>query len=188
MSPANKQAPLIALAAAALFGLSTPLAKMLLGGMSPWLRAGLLYLGSGLGLFVLILLRRALGKAAGEAGLAKHDLPWLAGTVLFGGVLGPLLLLYGLMLTDAASTSLLLNLEAVFTLGLAWVVFGEHVDARLFAGALAIVAGCASFMAGERRASFLGRAAGGTRLPVMGHRQQSDAQDLRRRPLCSGLN
>lgn len=137
----DRQAPLIALAAAALFGLSTPLAKLLLGDVSPWLLAGLLYLGSGLGLSALMLLRRATGTQAKEAGLSRSDLPWLAGTVLFGGILGPVLLLFGLNLTDAASASLLLNLEAVFTLTLAWVVFHEHVDGRLFLGAVSIVAG-----------------------------------------------
>ena len=137
----DRQAPLIALAAAALFGLSTPLAKLLLGDVSPWLLAGLLYLGSGLGLSVLIAVRKLSGAATGEAGLTRADLPWLAGTVFFGGILGPILLLLGLNLTDAASASLLLNLEAVFTVLLAWIVFREHVDIRLFIGAVAIVAG-----------------------------------------------
>lgn len=137
----ERQAPLIALAAAALFGLSTPLAKLLLGDVSPWLLAGLLYLGSGLGLSALIFVRRLFGAGMGEARLARADLPWLAGTVFFGGILGPILLLFGLNLTDAASASLLLNLESVFTLLLAWIVFREHVDIRLFIGAVAIVAG-----------------------------------------------
>ncbi len=140
--PATRlRAPLVALAAAALFGLSTPLAKLLLGDVSPLLLAGLLYLGSGLGLTILFMVRRAINKSSGEADLAAADFPWLAGTVFFGGMLGPVLLLYGLVLTDAASASLLLNIESVFTLCLAWVVFREHVDSRLFVGALAIVAG-----------------------------------------------
>ena len=135
------RAPIIALAAAALFGLSTPLAKLLLGDVNPLLLAGMLYLGSGFGLTALFFLRRMFLKVSGEASLSRADLPWLAGTIFFGGMLGPMLLLYGLALTDAASASLLLNLESVFTLGLAWVVFREHVDSRLFIGALAIVAG-----------------------------------------------
>ncbi len=134
-----KNAPLIALAAAAFFGVSTPLAKLLLGALSPWTLASLLYLGSGLGLSVIVVLRNAPHEA--EAPLTRAELPWLVGTVLFGGIIGPLLLLIGLNTTDAASASLLLNLEAVFTLVLAWVVFHEHVDRRLFVGALAIVAG-----------------------------------------------
>jgi drug/metabolite transporter (DMT)-like permease len=135
----TKNAPVIALAAAALFGLSTPLAKLLLGQVSPWTLASLLYLGSGIGLGVIVLLRR--NQIQAEAPLTRADLPWLAGTVLFGGVIGPVLLLIGLTNTDAASASLLLNLEAVFTLLLAWVLFREHVDRKLFSGALAIVAG-----------------------------------------------
>lgn len=135
----HSSAPLLALAAAAAFGVSTPLSKALLGDISPWVLASLLYLGSGIGLLVIILLRG--GSEAKEAGLSRGDLPWLAGTVLFGGILGPLFLMWGLTTTDAASASLLLNLEAAFTLVLAWIVFQEHVDRRLFAGAVAIVAG-----------------------------------------------
>ncbi len=137
----NRRAPLIALLAAAMFGLSTPLAKLLIGSIDPLLLAGLLYLGSGTGLSLLHLVRRGTTKLSGEAQLTRADLPWLAGTVFFGGMLGPVLLLYGLALTDAASASLLLNLEAVFTLVIAWIVFHEHVDRRLFAGAVAIIAG-----------------------------------------------
>ena len=103
--------------------------------------AGLLYLGSGLGLSTLIAIRRYTGSASTEANLTRSDMPWLAGTVLFGGILGSVLLLFGLNLTDAASASVMLNLEAVFTLLLAWFVFREHVDRRLFIGAIAIVAG-----------------------------------------------
>ena len=135
----SKNAPYIALTSAALFGLSTPLAKILLGDLSPWALASLLYLGSGLGLGLIILMRR--GARQIEAKLVKQDIPWLAGTVLFGGVIGPILLLLGLSTTDAASASLLLNLEAVFTLLLAWIVFREHVDSKLLAGAAAIVLG-----------------------------------------------
>ncbi len=137
----GQKAPLFALAAAALFGLSTPLAKLLIGDIKPWLLAGLLYLGSGCGLTLLYLFRRSSAAGSGEASLTRADVPWLLGTVLFGGIFGPILLLYGLAITDATSASLLLNLEAVLTLGLAWVVFHEHVDRRLFAGAVAIVAG-----------------------------------------------
>ncbi len=131
----------LALSAAAAFGVSTPLAKLFLGSIDPWMMAGLLYLGSGLGLGLLIAFRKLTGSASAEAKLTRHDIPWLAGTVLFGGILGPVLLMFGLNLTDAASASLLLNLEAVSTLLLAWIVFREHVDRRLFIGAVAIVAG-----------------------------------------------
>jgi drug/metabolite transporter (DMT)-like permease len=139
MTSRNINAPLLALLAAAAFGVSTPFAKLLLGDISPWTLASLLYLGSGLGLGLIVLLRKKDGT--GEAQLSRRDVPWLIGTIFFGGVFGPVLLLLGLTSTDAASASLLLNLEAVFTLLLAWIVFKEHVDIRLFIGAVAIVAG-----------------------------------------------
>src|SRR5215218_4549048 len=129
-----------ALLAALLFGASTPLAKGLLASVPPQVLAGLLYLGSGLGLGLLWLWRRRIGKA-GQAALTRRDLPWLVGAIAFGGVLGPLLLLLGLSQTPASAASLLLNLEGVFTAVLAWVVFRENVDRRIAFGMLAIVAG-----------------------------------------------
>ncbi len=71
--------------------MSTPLAKLLIGDISSWLLAGLLYLGSGSGLTILCLLRRSSAGDSGEASLTRADLPWLAGTVLFGGMLGALI-------------------------------------------------------------------------------------------------
>ncbi|KAA0068547.1 DMT family transporter [Rhodanobacter sp. T12-5] len=130
-----------ALAAAALFGLSTPLAKTLLGTVPPVLLAGLLYAGSGIGLSLWLLLRRLRGQAPPEAPLARKDVRWLGGAVLFGGVLGPLLLMTGLAHTQASAASLLLNLESVLTAVLAWVVFRENVDRRVLLGMLAIVVG-----------------------------------------------
>lgn len=130
-----------AMAAAALFGLSTPLAKTLLGTIPPLLLAGLLYAGSGIGLAAWMVLRRWRGRPATEAPLRRREMPWLAGAVVFGGVLGPVLLMLGLTHTLASTASLLLNLEGVLTAVLAWVVFRENVDRRVFLGMLAIVAG-----------------------------------------------
>jgi drug/metabolite transporter (DMT)-like permease len=132
---------LAAIAAAILFGASTPLAKVLLGGVAPWRLASLLYLGSGLGLSAFALLRRLAGRAPSEAPLRARDVPWLLGAVAFGGVLGPVLLMYGLRATSAAASSLLLNLESVLTAAIAWIVLRENVDRRVFLGMLAIVAG-----------------------------------------------
>ena len=131
----RRRAIAYALLSAALFGASTPLAKIFVGSISPLALAGLLYLGSGLGLTTWLLLRRPAWS------LAARDVPWLAGAIIAGGVVGPALLMYGLARTDAASASLLLNLEAVLTAALAWVVFRENVDRRVFAGMVAIVAG-----------------------------------------------
>ncbi|MDI4656850.1 DMT family transporter [Xanthobacter autotrophicus] len=132
---------LLALAAAGLFGASTPFAKLLLGSVDPWMMAGLLYLGAGLGLAAVHLSRTALRLPAVEAPLRRADMPWLALVIVAGGLLAPLLLMFGLSLTDAASASLLLNLEGLATMGIAWLVFRENVDRRLLLGAFAILAG-----------------------------------------------
>ena len=132
---------LLALASAVLFGASTPFAKILLGSVDPWLMAGLLYVGAGLGLSVVHLSRGVLRLPAVEAPLRRADAPWLTAVILFGGILGPLLLMLGLARTDAAAASLLLNLEGLTTMGIAWVVFRENVDRRLLLGAFAILAG-----------------------------------------------
>jgi len=149
-----KRAIGFALAAAALFGAATPLAKLLLGTTSPLMLAGLLYLGSGLGLGAWLVLRPRRGPASP---LQRADWPWLAGAVAAGGVVGPAALMLGLARSEASTASLLLNLEAVFTAALAWVVFRENVERRVFLGMLAIVAGGAVLSwAGAPRATGLG--------------------------------
>ena len=122
--------------AAVLFGVSAPLAKLLLGHTSPWLLAALLYLGSGLGLW---LVRRLQGAKAVH--LAKGEWRWLAGASFAGGVVGPVLLMTGLVGMSASQASLLLNAESVLTALLAWIVFKENVDRRILLGMLAIVLG-----------------------------------------------
>ncbi len=129
---------LTAIAAAALFGASTPFAKLLAGTMPPLLLAGLLYLGSGLGLFALRCVRDRGWKASG---IAAGEWRWLLGAILFGGMLGPVALMAGLSSTPAATASLMLNLEAVLTAAIAWLVFRENADARVLMGMAAIVAG-----------------------------------------------
>lgn len=133
----------LALGAAILFGASAPLAKLLTGTVDPWLLAGILYLGAGIGLVVVRMGRRMLGLPSQEAPLRPGDLPWLAAVVLVGGLLGPLFLMFGLSLTSAASGSLLLNLEGLATMAIAWLVYRENVDRRLLLGAAAILAGAA---------------------------------------------
>lgn len=130
-----------AIASALLFGASTPLAKLLLGGINPWLLAGLLYLGSGIGLAIVHLCRRAVGIPTSEAPLRRANLPWLALVILSGGVVAPVLLMIGLTTTPASSAALLLNLESLATLAIAWLAFRENVDRRLLLGAAAILAG-----------------------------------------------
>ena len=127
---------LLALAAALLFGASTPLAKLLLGTVDPWALAAILYLGSGLGLFVVRLFGRR-----GEAALRRADLPWLAGAILSGGLVGPVLLMLGLARTPGNTASLLLTLEGVATALIAWFAFRENFDRRIALGMAFIVAG-----------------------------------------------
>lgn len=127
-----------ALAAAVLFGASTPLAKALLGEVSPLLLAGLLYLGSGVGLWAF---RIARDRGLTASGLTRIEWRWFAAAIAVGGVAGPALLMFGLTRTTAADASLLLNLEAVFTALLAWLVFRENADRRIVLGMALIVAG-----------------------------------------------
>jgi len=133
----NYRAVAYALASAALFGASTPFAKLLLGDVRPALLAGLLYLGSGIGLLAWITVRRSRSRAM----LSSNDYRWLAAAIGAGGVAAPLLLVSGLARMEASSASLLLNLEAVFTAAIAWLAFRENVDRRILFGMLCIVAG-----------------------------------------------
>jgi drug/metabolite transporter (DMT)-like permease len=131
-----------ALAAALLFGASTPLAKLLVGDVAPLLLAGLLYLGSGLGLGALLLIRRLRHPQAAETmTIPRGEWPWLLGAIAFGGVVGPALLMWGLTQADGATASLLLNVEGVLTAALAWLVFKENADRQIVLGMVAIVAG-----------------------------------------------
>lgn len=131
-----------ALAAALLFGASTPLAKMFAGEVPAVMLAGLLYAGSGIGLALTLTIRHAFGGASARiAWPARSDRGWLAGAVLFGGVLGPGALMYGLAATTATSAALLLNLEGVMTALLAWFVFRENFDGRIALGMAAIGVG-----------------------------------------------
>ena len=126
-----------AVIAAVLFGAATPFASRLVGDASPQVIAGLLYLGSGLVLGASMLL----WPTHRQAPLTRRDLPSLAGAVLFGGALGPLLLMVGLRTTAASTASLLLNLEVVFTAFIAWIVFHESIGRRVAVGFALIVTG-----------------------------------------------
>jgi len=127
----------LGLAAAASFGLSAPLAKLLLASVSPVLLAGLLYLGAAAGLW----LHRLVRPFSKEARLVSGDVPRLAAVVFAGGVLGPVLMLFGLERVTALAGSLLLNLEAPFTMLLAVVVFREHLGRQAAAAAAFILGG-----------------------------------------------
>jgi drug/metabolite transporter (DMT)-like permease len=129
MSQSNIFYSLLALVAAILFGISAPLSKLLLGEIDPVILAALLYLGSGLGLLIYKALNHFVKSSKSiEAGLIRTDLPWLVGATLAGGVIAPIILLYGLDATPAATASLLLNFESVATTLLAAIVFKEAVS------------------------------------------------------------
>ncbi len=133
---------ILAIVSAILFGASTPLAKLLIGeGIQPQLLAGLFYLGAGLGLAAVQGFGAVFGKHVSEAPLRRSDVPRLSIAVLVGGTVAPTLLLMGLARTSATAAALLLNLEGVATMVIAWIGFRENVDRRLLIGAAAITAG-----------------------------------------------
>jgi drug/metabolite transporter (DMT)-like permease len=133
--------PALALGSAALFGLAAPGAKLLLDAIDPWMLAGLLYLGAGLGLGLLLAVRRLRSRPPAAAPLSRREAGWLAAAILCGGAAGPVLLMVGLAMTPASSASLLLNLEGVLTALIAWFVFGENFDRRIATGMLLIAGG-----------------------------------------------
>jgi drug/metabolite transporter (DMT)-like permease len=156
----NRNAVVLALLSAALFGISTPAAKVLLGTIDPAILAGLLYCGAGLGVAVV---RRA-GRFAiaqtgrTEAALGRRDVPYLAGAIVAGGVAGPVLLMAGLQQTNASAASLLLTLEGVATALMAWFVFRESFDRRIMLGMACLVGGAVvlSWTGRPELSSFLG--------------------------------
>jgi drug/metabolite transporter (DMT)-like permease len=139
----NRVAVVYALISAALFGVSTPAAKVLIGSVHPVVLAGLLYCGAGAGIAVLRRVLPSVVSRAPEVRLSRPDLPWLSGAIIAGGVLGPVLLMLGLARTDAATASLLLTLEGAATALIAWFVFHENFDRRVALGMGCLLAGAA---------------------------------------------
>ena len=126
-----------ALCAAALFGASTPAAKLLLRDLSPLMLSALFYLGAGLGLSAY----RFLALESREAQITRRDLPFVCGIIFFGGTLGPILLFLGLQRLSALTGSLLLNLEAPFTALIAVGLMREHLGRREMFAAGSIMLG-----------------------------------------------
>ena len=138
----NRIGIVYALASAALFGASTPAAKILLGTLDPFVLAGLLYCGAGIGVAALRWLAPAVvPRTAVQIALTREDLPWLAAAIVAGGIAGPLLLMWGLARTDASAASLLLALEGAATALIAWLVFHESFDRRILTGFACLVGG-----------------------------------------------
>jgi len=128
----------LALASAVLFGAAAPAIKPITGAMHPVLLAGLLYLGSFLGLVAARSFR-----PAHEARLQRRDLPMLVGAIAAGGLVAPVLLVWGLSGLAASAASLLLASEAVLTMLLAALIFREAVAPRVWIAALLILAATA---------------------------------------------
>jgi drug/metabolite transporter (DMT)-like permease len=128
---------------AALFGVSTPLAKALVGAIGPLWLASFLYLGAGLGLLLVLAVRRLYGTRSALALPGGSDWLWVGSAIALGGIAGPIALMYGLRNASGATASLLLNLEAVLTAVAAWLLFRESFDRRIALGMAVIVAGAA---------------------------------------------
>lgn len=126
---------LLALLAAALFGLSTPFVQLWGKGLGPFTTAGLLYAGAAA---AALFMRR---PAEREARLQRSDAGRLLAIAFFGAVLGPVALAWGLQHTSGTSASLMLTLEAVFTALLAWRLYGETVDRRVVWAMLLLLGG-----------------------------------------------
>ncbi len=135
VTPGQRRGIAAAMLAALAFALTIPITKVVIAGTSPWLLAGILYLGSGLGLTVSLLASRR------PWSVPRQDAPRLLGAIVCGGVIAPVLLLLGLRGVTGSAASLLLVCEGVFTSLLAWVIFREHLDRRIVIGFVAITAG-----------------------------------------------
>jgi len=130
-----------ALSASFLFGITTPVAKILLHNSMPVLLAGLFYIGSGVGLTICLLTVQKMKFSKSGPSLRKNEMPCLAGAIFSGGIVAPVLLMTGLASTQASAASLFLNFESVFTALIAWFVFRENFDRRIFLGMLLIILG-----------------------------------------------
>jgi drug/metabolite transporter (DMT)-like permease len=126
---------LLALLAAVLFGVSTPLVQRFGDGLGAFSTAALLYAGAAA---VGLLLRQ---RAEREARLQQRDLPRLLAMAAFGAVIGPVALAWGLQNTSGTSASLMLTLEALFTAVLAWRLYHETMDGRVWTAMALLLAG-----------------------------------------------
>ena len=127
----------LAIAAAALYAISTPFSKILLEGVSPTMMASLLYLGAGIGLLLVSCSRRIVGRESGEAPLDRSDLPYTVAMIVLD-IAAPILLMTGLTMTSSATTSLLNNFEIVATTVIALVIFRENVSTPLWTAILLV--------------------------------------------------
>lgn len=133
---------LLAILAAALYAVNSPFSKLLLDYMPPTLMAGLLYIGAGLGMGVIALVRRVRKTNDAEKKITRADLPYTVAMIVLD-IAAPIFLLLGLSYTTAANASLLNNFEIVATALIALMIFKERISPRLWVGILFVTASCA---------------------------------------------
>ena len=133
----------LAILAAGLYALSTPFSKLLLDALPSTLMAGFLYVGAGLGMVLISLIRKVSGKQGTESRLTRQELPYTIAMVILD-IAAPICLLLGLTMTTAANVSLLNNFEIVATAVIALLVFSEAISPRLWLGILFVTASCCS--------------------------------------------
>ena len=136
-----KKGVFFAILAAALYAINAPFSKILLAYMPPTLTAGFLYLGAGVGMSVIALLRKLRREEKTETGLTKTELPFTVAMVVLD-IAAPIFLLLGLQTTTAANAALLNNFEIVATAVIALLAFKEKISARLWTGIAFVVCSC----------------------------------------------
>src|SRR5262245_24999148 len=141
---------LLALTAAVLFGVSTPLVQRFGVGVGPFVTAALLYAGAAL---AGALLRRRVER---EAQLSRHDIPRLLAMAAAGAVIGPVALAWGLQRTSGTSASLMLTLEALFTAALAWLFYRETMGRRMWSAMCVLMLGGIALILDQSRDSGTG--------------------------------
>ena len=141
-SSSNRKGILLALLAASLYAVNSPLSKLLLDYVPSTVMAGLLYLGAGIGMGFVALFRRVRKTPRHEESFGRRDFPFVLAMIVLD-MLAPIFLLWGLSMTTAANASLLNNFEIVATALIALCVFRESVSPRLWAGIGFVTASCA---------------------------------------------
>lgn len=152
MTQRQKTATFFAALAAALYALNAPLSKLLLKQISPTMMAAFLYLGAGIGLFLVGVVQKKIGKAQDELPLTKAELPYTIGMIVLD-IAAPIFLMLGLTMTSAANASLLNNFEIVATSLIALFVFKETISKRLWL-AITLVALSSMLLSVENLSNF----------------------------------
>lgn len=141
MDRSVKKGIIFAVLAAALYAINAPFSKVLLDYVPPTLMAGFLYIGAGIGMVIIAIIRKIKGVSHKEQGLTKNELPYTIAMILLD-IIAPIYLMYGLKNTTAANASLLNNFEIVATAIIALIVFNEKISPRLWLGIIFVTISC----------------------------------------------